>query len=215
MKPHCSKRHDNGLTLLEVLVVIFILCFLAVLLNPSSHTSGRKAQQISCANNLKEIALAHRIWEVASQHVYPMAISWTNGGAMEQLASGNVAALFEVMSNELSSPKILYCPADTDHFPATNFSSGFSARNISYFIGVNAAEGNPQMMLVGDDNFVIDGVPVKSGLLNLATNQLISWSSARHKFCGNVALTDGSVQQFSTKGFQNCFNQTTNQIAIP
>ncbi len=134
---------------------------------------------------------------------------------MEQAATGNAAAVFEVMSNQLSTPKILVCPEDADHFAATNFSSGFSARNISYFVGVNANETNPQTLLAGDDNFAIDGVPIKSGLLNLTTNPLISWSSARHKFVGNVAMTDDSVQQLSTGGLQDCIKLATNQIAIP
>jgi len=215
MKPYCSKSRDNGLTLLEVLVVIFILCFAALTILPPGHTSGRKAQQISCVNNLKETSLAFRIWEGDNHDLYPMAVSCTNGGAMEQVTIGQVARVFEVMSNELSTPKILICPADDDHVIATNFSKGFSAKNISYFVGVNANETNPQMFLTGDDNFEIDGVLVKSGLLNLTTNPLISWSSARHKFVGNVAMTDGSVRQLGTGGLQDCIKLATNQIAIP
>jgi len=44
---------------------------------------------------------------------------------------------------------------------------------------------------------------------------LISWSSARHKFVGNVAMTDGSVRQLGTGGLQDCIKLATNQIAIP
>lgn len=224
MKPHCSKRQQSGLTLLEVLVVVFILFFVAVILYPVDHTERRNAQRIVCASNLKEIVLATRIWEGDHHDLYPMTVSYTNGGAMEQAITGDVAAVFQVMSNELSiprilnepsTPRILICPADDDHIPATNFPSGFSAKNISYFVGVNASETDPQMLLTGDDNIEIDGIPVNSGLLNLRTNQLISWSSARHKFCGNVAMSDGSVQPLTTKRLQNCVSLATNRIAIP
>jgi len=71
------------------------------------------------------------------------------------------------------------------------------------------------MLLAGDDNFEIDGVPVKSGLINLTPNQPISWSSTRHKLVGNVAVTDGSVQQLCTKGLRDCVTLATNRIAIP
>jgi hypothetical protein len=36
---------------------------------------------------------------------------------------------------------------------------------------------NPQMILSGDDNFEISGVPVKSGLLELSSNAPISWTA--------------------------------------
>jgi len=119
------------------------------------------------------------------------------------------------MSNELSTPIILFCPADNDHLKATNFLTSFSAKNISYFIGVNASQKDPQMLLSGDDNFEIDGIPVKSGILELKTYQQIRWTAARHRFVGNVAITDGSVQQLSTKGLQDFSSLTTNRLAIP
>ncbi len=208
MKTHCSRRHRNGLTLLEVLVVVLLLAFIAMLILPTlSHPNHHRSLRISCVINLKETALAFRIWEGDNNDVYPMLVSCTNGGAMEQIATGQVARVFEVMSNELSTPKILVCPADTGRFPATNFATGFSAQNISYFVGVNASQTNPKMMLAGDDNFELGGVPIKSGLLNL--------SAARHKFCGNVAMAVGRVQQLSTQGLRDCGSLATNRIAIP
>jgi len=215
MKPFCSKRRNHGLTLLEVVVVILVLAIVTLMLIPANHSSQREAMRISCVNNLKESDLAFRIWEGDNHDLYPMAVARTNGGAMEQAAIGNATAVFKVMSNELSDPRILICPADEDRVPATNFSAGFSAKNLSYFVGVNASEANPRRLLAGDDNFEVGGVPVKSGPLELTTNQPISWSAARHKFCGNVALTDGSIQQITTPGLQLCLSLATNRIAIP
>jgi hypothetical protein len=165
-----------------------------------------------------EIGLGYRIWEGDNGGLYPMDASATNGGAMESAATGDVTVVFQVMSNELSIPKILICPQDATHTPATNFAIGFSAKNISYFVGVDAKEANPQMMLLGDDNFEIRGVPVESGLLQISTNTPIAWSAARHGHEGNVALTDGSVQQLTTAGLQQAFRNVgtaTNRIAIP
>jgi hypothetical protein len=177
-----------------------------------------KSQRISCINNLKQIGLAYRIWEGDHGNKYPMSVSVTNGGAMEFVATGNVAAIFQVMSNELSTPKILFCPADERRSYATNFSAGFSAQNIIYFIGLNADETNPQMLLSGDDNFAIGGAPVKSGRLDIAANTPVTWTAARHHFAGNVAVADGSVQQMSNSGLTNWLHQTglaTNRLAIP
>ena len=124
--------------------------------------------------------------------------------------------LWQMMSNELSTPKILLCPADTEHDAATSFSTGFSDANISYFIGLDATEGNPQALLLGDDNLAVGSTPVKPGILNLATNVPVTWTAARHKFTGNFALTDGSVQQTTSTGLTAALasSATTNQLVV-
>jgi hypothetical protein len=74
------------------------------------------------------------------------------------------------------------------------------------------------MLLSGDDNFEIGGVPVKSGLLELSTNTPISWTAARHKFVGNIGLSYGSVQQVTQSGLRQAVQQAgfaTNRLAIP
>ncbi|MGH7951045.1 MAG: type II secretion system protein, partial [Limisphaerales bacterium] len=157
---------------------------------------------------MKQIGLAYRIWEGDHGDKYPMATSMTNGGTMELANGKNAWINFFVMSNELSTPKILICPADTDHSPATNFAIGFNNSHISYFVGLDANETYPQTFLSGDDNFAIGGVPVKSGLLELSTNAPISWTAARHKFSGNIGLSDGSVQQTTTSYLRQMLPQT-------
>lgn len=215
MKPSCSSHKDHGLTLPEILVVVSLIVLLAALLLPILASPRIKTSSIGCVNNLKEISLGYRIWEGDHQDHYPMAVSNTNGGAMEQASLGDVAAVFEVMSNELSTPKILVCPADTNHDPATNFSNGFSAKNISYFVDLDANEANPQMLLSGDDNFETNDIAVKSAILTIPGDYFIAWTAARHNHCGNVANTDGSVQELTTSALRECVAFTTNRIAIP
>ncbi|MGO8837258.1 MAG: type II secretion system protein [Limisphaerales bacterium] len=180
---------------------------------------------------LKQIGVAFRLWEGDNNDKYPMAVSVTNGGAMELIATGNVAACFQVMSNELSTPKILICPKDTRRVWATNFSTDFDDSHISYFIGLDAEERKSQMLLAGDDNFAFSGVPVNSGLLELPTNTLVAWASGRHiaynshfwttareRFFGNIGMADGSARQVTTDGLQRALQQTgsaTNRLALP
>lgn len=182
MKTQTSQK-CAAMTLFEVLVIIAILAILFAILLPAIIPASGRRQGINCVNNLKEISLGYRIWEGDNGNLYPMNVSVTNGGAMESAATGDVAAVFQVMSNELSTPEILVCPLDTTHALATNFAVGFSAKNISYFAGLDATNDlNPQMLLVGDNNFSVDGVPAKAGLLKVSTNSIVAWLPGRHPF---------------------------------
>jgi prepilin-type processing-associated H-X9-DG protein len=218
MKPRLSNQQNAALTLVEVTIVIAVLVIVVALILPALAMAKRKTSHISCANDLKQVGIAFRLWEGDNNGKYPMVVSVTNGGAMELIATGNVAACFQVMSNEVNTPKILLCPEDTRRVYATNFSTGFGNTNISYFVGLDAVESKPQMILVGDDNLTVGGVRVQPGILNFRTNATVGWTKERHQGNGNTGLADGSVQQLTQDGLRQAFQQTgiaTNRLAIP
>jgi prepilin-type N-terminal cleavage/methylation domain-containing protein len=235
MNPRVSNQKTAAMTLLEVLVVIVVLAVLAAafLFGDDQSRVNAKVWRINCVNNLKQVGLACKMWEVDHNGKFPMQVSVTNGGTMELTADGKNAWLnFLVMSNELYTPKVLWCVADRDRITATNWTSGFSAATISYFVGLEADTNHPQMFLSGDDNFAIGGVPAKSGLLNLPANAPVTWTSVRHEeldkpnlwtptrhsYWGNIGLADGSVASVSNLGLTNLLSQTgvaTNRLAIP
>jgi len=218
MKPRFSNRRNQALTLVEAIVVVAIIAiFLAMMDWGAPPAAKRKAMKINCLNNLKQIGLSYRIWSGDNSGKYPMQISETNGGAMELVFSGDASAIFRCMSNEIGSAKIVYCPDDATRIAATNFTSDLKGK-ISYFVNVDASDAYPQMLLDGDDNFAIGGVPVKPGLLEITSNTPIAWTAARHKSAGNIGLADGSVQQLTASGLAKNFQQTgsaTNRLAIP
>jgi competence protein ComGC len=224
MKPRFSNQRIAALTLVEVLVVIAVtICFTVLFLTGLVDTKD-KAQRINCVSNLKQIGIAFRLWEGNHNDKYPMQVSVTNGGAMEMIGAGNAYLLWQTMSNELHSPKILHCPADTDHIAATNFTTGFSGANISYFINADAVETYPQMILDGDDNLLVDGKPAQPGILNLRTGATIAWTKDRHHGVGNIGMADGSAQQVTSEGLNSAVvsstsgvptNNATNRLLIP
>jgi prepilin-type N-terminal cleavage/methylation domain-containing protein len=199
MKTQCPARNDKAFTLIEMLLVIFMLAVLVVLLLPSLAGS-HKSTRIYCVNNLKEIGLAFRVWEGDKGNKSPMEISATNVDAMKLITTGKAYVFWQMMSNELSTPIILHCLADTERVAATNFTTGFSDANISYFFNLDGNEASPQMILTGDDNLAVNDVPARTGILTLSTNSTVAWTSARHKFVGNIGIADGSVQQVTTHG---------------
>ena len=216
MKPRFFHHRNQALTKIEVLVIVAVLAVLAALFLPALAAAKRKSSRIGCMGNIKQIGIAFRIWEGDHGDKYPMAVSVTNGGAMELVATGNVVAYFQVLSNELSTPKILLCPNDTLRLWATNFST-LKNSNISYFVNPDAVETYPQMILDGDDNLQIDGRPVQPGILTLWANSHIGWTKDRHHGAGNIGFADGHAEQVTSHGLNATIagSIATNRLVIP
>ncbi len=223
-------------TLIELLVVIAIIAILAAMLLPALARAKSRAQRIACVNNLKEISIAFKTWALDNDDHYPMLVTTTDGGPPNQAqlmqnppVAGYLYQVLGVLSNELSTPKVVVCPSDFQRQMQTNFSmipndqstvAGpfFNNWNVSYFLGRDATEDEPQMLLLGDRNIygggtltTLPAIVPNDGYGNgpnqaiaMGTNFLVgstapAWTPSRiHQGMGNVALTDGSVQQLSS-----------------
>ena len=173
-----TVKPTKAFTLIELLVVIAIIAILAALLLPALAKAKRAARRAQCINNLKQVGLSFKVWEGDHGDKYPTAVSTAKWGAMENIFTQNnpsvnpaagygVTNVFCVMSNELSTPKNLYCPSDISSTAlpgdavgqatgpvctvATNW-GGFGPGNLSYFVEGNASDKYPKMMLIGDRN---------------------------------------------------------------
>jgi prepilin-type processing-associated H-X9-DG protein/prepilin-type N-terminal cleavage/methylation domain-containing protein len=222
MNPRVSHQKTAAMTLVEVLVVVAVLAVLAALLLPALGAARRKARLITCNGELKCIGLSFRIWEGDHTNLYPMRVSTNFGGTLEYVERGEMFRHFQVMSNELATPKMVICPSDTRQ-PAKDFCQAFGNTNISYFVGVDSVEPQPptyltaQMLLSGDRNLV-GGTKLASRILEITTNQTVGWSSEMHNGRGNIGLADGSVATVGDSGLINLLHQTgvaTNRLAIP
>jgi prepilin-type N-terminal cleavage/methylation domain-containing protein len=260
--PNKTKQHLNRMknilkqkrafTLIELLVVIAIIAILAAMLLPALAAAKRKAQRINCVSNLKQVGLAFRLWEGDNGDKYPMTVAFSQGGAQDFVYQGDalgsankyyMGIIFMVMSNELSTPKILACPSDTKN-AATNFSpttasggefptnTATATNYISYFIGGDAIDTQPQSILGGDRNIGTDGgTPANppttmftgygngNGGGNATVATVIgdwAWTSGDlHLKNGNIMLGDGSVQQETLNGLVNALTSATNSTANP
>lgn len=168
-----KQQTKKAFTLIELLVVIAIIAILAAMLLPALAAAKKKAQKINCVNNLKQVGLAFRIWSGDNNDKYPMSVAANQGGAQDYIKYGtpapalNPIMVFMVMSNELSTPKVTYCPSDNYHSTTpTNFNGFYMGRGAanaapgaqtadgqcSYFVNGNGSDVDPQMIITGDVN---------------------------------------------------------------
>lgn len=138
------------------------------------------------------------------------------GGAMEAVSTGNLALVYQVMSNELSTAVVLRCPADVQRVSRSDF-IGLQNSNISYFVGLEASETNYQAFLSGDPN-ITNVAGVRAGILYASTNDMVGWNERIHEGNGQIGLADGSVQQLSIARLREAVANTgfaTNRLRMP
>jgi prepilin-type N-terminal cleavage/methylation domain-containing protein len=199
---------SRAFTLIELLVVIAIIAILASMLLPALSRAKSKAQQAACANNLRQVGLAMRLWADNNEGNFPWKVDQALGGGKPNgTDNAKVNLQLSLASNELASTKILLCPSDVRRVAATNFAA-IALTNVSYALCNEADEKRPRVILATDRNMIgfdFTGLPDNINCFVLTSPETGAKSARwRRGIChgvntGIVGLGDGSVHQLNDR----------------
>jgi len=206
-----KARARSAFTAFDVVVslaTLFLLMALFILAQRSARVGCGGA---TCASNQKQIALAFRMWSNDHGDKFPMS-------ADASACAGNPIPSFLMISNELTTPKLLFCPQDRRRGPRALAFEALTTNEVSYSIGIDASETNAASLLLTDRNVALPNLQQPAGLLLISEPKAASWNREIHELQGNIALADGSVSQRTQKALQQALKDSglaTNRFAVP
>ena len=225
--PGHYNKYQTAFTRLDLTVCLGVIIILGLLVFPILAGSKTRSEQVSCANNLRQIGVAYQSWGSSHDNGNPMRVLISNGG-MVPMGAGASWVVYAFIANYLGSPQVLVCPSDNrliaKDFNSTSIDGGFRHLNyrdnaVSYFVGLHADFNEPMSLLSGDRDIHITASPVScsAGVNNAAgiyylTDSQIGWNNKVHQQTGNILFTSGVVQQLGKQELFSALSFSTNYL---
>src|SRR5688572_15899611 len=139
-----AGKSESGLSLVELVAILVVIVLIVLVASPYLAHRAKASARAQCVNNLKNVGLAFRIYSTDSSSDFATKRLLRKGVPLNSIDG---VLVYVLHSNELTTPKILYCPSDKGREKAADFSK-VSAKNISYFASLTTEEGFPETILI-------------------------------------------------------------------
>jgi hypothetical protein len=198
----------------ELVALLAAFALFLVITAPLLANSGTDSRRAVCFNNLRQLGGALQRWASDHDEHVPWFTFTTNGGTKYPVANSKIATPWielVLLSNELSTARLLACPADNGAKTADNFTGGpqgfanigFRANALSYTIQFDSDLVRPRAVLLMDRDFRGEG-PLNgtcpqagTGAWQFSTTTpapQVVWTNAVHLRAGHLLFADGGVE---------------------
>jgi competence protein ComGC len=205
------SHRQAAFTRIEALTLIATLGLLLAVILPALANTGPRSARVICMNNLRQIGIGMQLWGNDHGNEPPHHVLYRDGGTKQHPLAANAWLHFSWISNEVSTPKIFFCPSDTGT-AAGDFSGSstmgyvhpnFGNRATSYLLAFSYSADDHRIQS-SDRNVYSAGV-LSSSYFNFAAyvrmnplDPAFRWMPGLHGDFGNVLFSDGQVAQADT-----------------
>jgi len=183
----------KGFTLIELLVVIAIIAILAAILFPVFSKARAKAQQISCLSNVKQQALAVRMYLSDWDQVFPLGYT---GGLWDW---GSAAGLTVELMPYIGSEDITSCPATGGRLYTYNYNANVFGNTWGFLYGLVSINDvkQPSQVIMLCDSGCEDYYDIRF-MVDQCLRSKHNAVPSRHNGGDNFGLVDGHAKWFKT-----------------
>jgi prepilin-type N-terminal cleavage/methylation domain-containing protein len=216
-----GMKRQPFFTLIELLVVIAIIAILSGLLLPALTHARRKAQSITCINQLKQMGIYLNLYADDYQGLLPSSYNTEEGKYWFRylqpyiLGTGSVGTQFEV-----GGKHIFNCPAEPDNAPTIPVEYGINqylhprGAGMSGRLGYRVFNMTVQLVKPSETAWVVDTIPQSSDYYRFGTDaalyNTIAWW--RHEKLLNVLYVSGNAGNHKFLSRDNIYNDEEKKI---